>query len=180
MITLEKKKEIVDIIYNKINIEPLFIFCNFKGIKVSLITELKKKLANINSNILVYKNTLIKRALNNAEFDYPKNLLKEHTSLIIANKDTIIKVAKEIKEFSDKVETFEIKGGFFEKNFCTSDQIKQLATLPSKEVLLAKLICVLKSPLYSMVMTCSGTIRNLVYVLSAIKNKKTIKKEDLL
>ncbi|KKW32601.1 MAG: 50S ribosomal protein L10, partial [Candidatus Uhrbacteria bacterium GW2011_GWA2_52_8d] len=87
--------------------------------------------------------------------------------------DDEVAAAKLIAEFAKDRETIQILGGILEGKFVGSDAIKQLATLPSREQLLAMLVRSLNAPISGFVHVLAGNLRSLVYVLNAIRAAKT-------
>ena len=80
---------------------------------------------------------------------------------------------RSIVDFAADNELFQIKGGFFEDKTIDLVTLDSLAKLPSREVLIAKAVGAIKSPLTGLVMTLSGPVRGLVYTLKAISDKKS-------
>ena len=93
--------------------------------------------------------------------------------LLLAYEDEIAPI-KALAEFAKVNELPKIKLGFMAKDPLTADQVNQLANLPTKVELLAKTVWSLKSPLNGIVNVLIGNLRNLVYVIKAINNQKTL------
>ena len=94
----------------------------------------------------VIKNSITGRACDKVGYTDMKPYLEGMTALAISKEDAIAP-AKILKEFDDKVESFQIKAGYIDGKVVDAETVKQLASIPSKEVLLGKLLGSLKSPL---------------------------------
>ena len=108
----------------------------------------------------VYKNRLVKIVAEELGYDFLIEHLEGATSIAFGY-DDIISPAKILNDFSEKSGKLSLKVGVVEKEFYDNDKIKRLAKIPSKEVLVSKLLGSIKAPL-----------SNLVYVLNAVKESK--------
>jgi len=148
---------------------------DYKGLTVSKISELRNQLRQSESEMKVLKNTLVLIVLQEM---YPevyaqvKDVLKGPTAIIFSQKDPVAP-AKALVDFSKKNESMTLKGGILESKIINGDEIKVLSALPSKEILIAKLLMLLNSPITGFVGALQGNIRNFVYILDAIKDKKS-------
>ncbi|MDD4572133.1 MAG: 50S ribosomal protein L10 [Clostridia bacterium] len=125
------------------------VLTDYRGLTVSEVTELRANLRKNEVGYKVAKNTLIKRAANNLEITDLDSHFAGPTAIAFA-KDPIA-VAKTLVEFAEKHKALEIKAGLLDGKFVGIDVIKNLAKLPSREVLLAKMLGSMQSSLYSFV-----------------------------
>lgn len=125
------------------------VLADYRGLTVSEVTELRANLRKSEVGYKVAKNTLIKRAANNLEITDLDNHLEGPTAIAFA-KDPIA-AAKILVEFAEKHKALEIKAGLLDGKFIGTDVITSLAKLPSREVLLAKMLGSMQSSLYSFV-----------------------------
>jgi len=88
------------------------------------------------------------------------------------SKEDAVAPAKIAVEFAKKNEALKIKTGLLDNKLMSKEEIKALAALPSKEVLLAKMLGSLNAPISGLVNVLQGTIRNAVYVLEAVRKQK--------
>ena len=156
----------------KLKNADFFFVTNFQGLKVSEMYQLRKKLKEKESLYQVFKNRLFKRIVN--EEGYPKEIEKDlsgFSGFVIGGKD-VIEVAKILSEFAKKHETFAIKAGVIDRKYLEKEEVKELASLPSKEVLLAKLVGAIASPISSFVFVLNERLGSFVRVLNAIAEKK--------
>ena len=148
---------------------------DYSGLNLKAQRELRKKVREAGGDLVVAKNTLLKLVLkdNNVDVDKIASELKAQNVTLFANADVVAPL-KALVEFSKSTETNQpkIKAGVLGTEVLTLDKVKQLAALPSKAELIAKLLGTLSNPARGLVQVLSATSRNLVYALSAIKDKK--------
>ena len=168
---LQKKKEVVKELKEKIEKASVLILSNYTGFTVKEITELRKKLYQEESDYNVVKNTLLSRAVEEAGYPNLKEFLSGPTALLLGRKDPITPL-KALVEFIKENEKGEVRAGVVEKTFVEKEKILEMAKLPSREVLIAKVVGGFKSPICGLVNVLQGTLRSLVYALNAIKDKK--------
>lgn len=168
---LEKKKAVVEELVEKLQSAQSFVLADYRGLTVSQDTELRNSLRNANVEYKVYKNTLIKLALDKIGITGLEEHLKSPTAVAISTED-VVAPAKVLSEFAKKFDKLEIKVGAVEGNVIDQQGIKDLADLPSKEVLVAKVLGGLNAPIAGFVNVLNGNLRGLACVLNAIQEKK--------
>ena len=153
-------------------IQALFI-ANYTGIDVKAQQELRAKVKEAGGYLKVTKNTLLKIALKNKGFDVDAiaDALTNQNITLFATDDPVSPL-KVVVEFAKEHEKPEIKAGFLGQEVLSLDKIKQLASLPSKDELIVKLIRTIQGPVYGLVNVMVAPTRNLIYALNAIKDKK--------
>src|SRR5688572_26764440 len=121
----------------------------YQGITVNGMQILRRNLRSVNSELKVTKTTLMKIAAQDIpgseEF---RNTFKERVGLVFAKGD-VSGVAKQLKNFAKENEALKILTGFFESRVLTNQEIEFLATLPSKEILLAQMLGTMQAPIAS-------------------------------
>jgi large subunit ribosomal protein L10 len=157
---LELKKQTVAEIADKLKNSKSTILVDYRGLNVSEVTELRRQLREANVEFKVYKNTLTRRAAEEAGFEGINEVLVGPTAVAFGMED-VVAPAKVLNNFAKDHENLEIKGGIIEGNVASLDQIKELAELPSREGLLSMLLSVLQAP-----------VRNFAYVTKAIAEQK--------
>lgn len=165
------KVDQVEEIKSKFSDSDIVLFVDYRGLNVESVTELRSKLRENEVVYKVYKNTLAKIALKDNVTEDVNKILEGPTAFAFA-KDPV-SVSKVLTSYSKENEDLEIKGGIYQGEFLDISQIKQLAVLPSKEELLAKLVYLLNAPVSGLVNVMSGPARKLVYALNAVKEQKT-------
>ena len=156
---LEQKKALVGNLAEKMGRAAAGVLVKYEGIKVDDDTKLRAAMRTAGVDYTVIKNTLIGKACEQAGFEGLKSELNGMNAIAISYDDPIAP-AKILKEYAEKIETFEIRGGFLEGKVIDSAVVNELATIPPKEILIGKLLGSIQSPLYK-----------LAYVLQAIAEK---------
>jgi large subunit ribosomal protein L10 len=165
------KRELVDNLKKELQeVESIFL-CNFKGLSVEKDTQLRAKMRESGSNYSVVKNTLLKIAFAERDFSKVSDKLVGNTALAYNREDTVA-LAKLIRDFAKENATFEFKAGVVEGQVIDVSELETLASLPSKEVLVSKLMYMLNFPVQGLVTSLSGIMRNLAVVLDQIKQQK--------
>ena len=144
---LEQKQAIVADLAEQLKNSPAGVVVNYQGITVEDDTKMRKALRAAGVNYMVMKNSLTGRACDEVGLGDMKQYLSGMTAIAISESDPIAP-AKVMKEYADKIESFEILAGYLDGAVVTKDTVISLADIPSKEVLLAKFMGSIKSPLY--------------------------------
>jgi len=168
----QKKTAVVDELSKSIIGSTGMILTEYQGLSVAEISELRAKLRKQNCQYKVIKNTLAKIAFKGTELESFAGNFSGPTAVVVQKGDPTIS-AKTVIDFAKDHAKLKLMLGFLSGKVLTPSEIKNLASLPSKEVLVGKMLGAMKSPLYGLVNVMSGTIRNFAYVLKAIKKQKT-------
>jgi large subunit ribosomal protein L10 len=169
--TRAQKSEIVDELSDKIGRMKSVVFTSISGYTMDDANALRKKGRDVGVEVMIAKKTLLNRALEKNGFTIAPEALEGSILTTIGFDDEVV-AAKLMAEFAKDRETIQIVGGILEGKFVGTDAIKQLSKLPSREVLLAKLVGSLQAPISGFVNVLAGNLRSLVYVLNAIKATK--------
>ena len=153
MLTKQKKKEIVEELEEEVKRSKSLVFVNFHGMNVADETMLRWDLRKVNVGYKVSRKTLLRKALGGkAEGEIPE-LSGE---VAVAYSQDPISPAREIYNFGKThAGVLKILGGIFEGKFRASDFMAEIATVPSKEVLLSKLAFLLNSPMQRLAIAVS-------------------------
>ena len=144
-------------------------FTRYSGMSVPQITELRKAFSSNSVNYKVIKNTLTKIAAKEAGYEGKFDELLENQVAIAFSEDPVAP-ARVIKDFlKENKDSIEVLGVFFDGELYDAGKYKQLANLPSKEVLLGKFVSCLNSPMYGLASTLNGSMSKLVFALRAIQ-----------
>ena len=154
---IEKVKEIEE----KFQKATSIVFVDYKGINVEQDTLLRKRMRDLGIDYKVYKNRLLKIVSKKLGYDFLDEHLEGSTSVAFGYGDDVVSSAKIIDEFSEKLGKVSLKVAIIENEFYDNEKVHKLAKIPSREVLISKLLGSLKS-----------SFSNFVYVLNAIKNEK--------
>lgn len=147
------------------------VLTDYRGLDVAEVTELRKQLREAGVEYKVLKNTLTIRAAREAGIDGIVPLLAGPTAIAFGYEDPVV-AAKIINDFSKTHADLQVKGGLLEGKVLDVDGVKSLAELPPREILLAQVAQVMQAPIVGMVNVLQGNIRNFVYALDAIRQKK--------
>jgi large subunit ribosomal protein L10 len=167
---ITKKKQIADDLQKRFSKSTLVILTDYKGLDVASLNVLRRKLRGANTEYQVAKNSLLVRASEGNDV----SLIREHfkgPSAIALGYDDPVAPAKVLTDFLKENKNFEIKVGVLNGKVVSSDGIKALSSLPSREVLLAQLLATMNAVPTSLVTALSDVPRRLMNVLQAIKDR---------
>lgn len=166
----QKKQEIINDLKEKISRQKAMVFVDFSGLKIKEVSVLKKKLNQSDSLFKVSKKTLLKIALKNLDSSLSQKVseLKGELGVVFGFKDEM-SPAKTVYSFSLGNEKLKILGGFFEGKFIGKETVNELAQIPTREELLARVVGSISAPVSNLVNVLQGNIKGLVRVLSLIK-----------
>ena len=168
---LENKKQIVAQLKDKFGQAKLVVLTDYKGLNVAAMNDLRAKLREAGIDYHVVKNTLLRRAAKDTD---AAALIDSFTgpSAIAVSLDDPVAPAKVLTEFAKANDKLEIKAGVMEGKILDASSIKALASLPSREVLLAKLLSVLVAVPTGMVTVLNEIPAKFVRVLAAVRDQK--------
>lgn len=135
---LEEKKALVASLVEKIKNSPAGVLVDYKGISVEDDTKLRRELRNAGVEYAVVKNTMIRFAAKELGFDGFEEHLNGTTAIAISTTDDVIAPAKILCDYAKKHENFTVKVGFLEGAVIPAAEVQALASMPSKEVLIAQ------------------------------------------
>ncbi|HEX9161880.1 MAG TPA: 50S ribosomal protein L10 [Thermoanaerobaculia bacterium] len=144
---------------------------DFKGITVPQVTELRKQVRETGSEYIVVKNTLALIAVK----DSPLKTLGEKFSGMTAvayNRTDAVALAKALTKFAKDVPTVQFKGAMLNGQIVPATEIQNIANLPSRQELIAKLLFVMQSPIRGLATVLNANIRNIAVVLNQIAKQK--------
>ncbi|HBT20978.1 MAG TPA: 50S ribosomal protein L10 [Peptococcaceae bacterium] len=167
----EEKEAVVSQIKEKLGAAQVAILTDYRGLTVAEMNELRKKCRENNVEFRVVKNTLTWLAAKSLGLEELQDYLKGPTAIAFGLEDPVIP-AKIISEFSKDHDDLEIKGGILEGKVIPIEKIKELAELPPKDQLLAKLAGAMNSPMAMLLNVLNAPIRDFVYALEALRKKK--------
>ena len=167
----EAKKVVVEEIKEKIQNAKSVVFVKFDGLTVAQDTELRREFRKNNVEYKVLKNTLIKRAFNDLGVtDFDEDLNGPTSVAFGADETGASKVIIDaVKKYDNKVS---VKCAYVDGSKVGVDGVKELAAMPSKEELIAKMLGSMQAPLTNFVGVLSAMPRSLVIALNAIAEKK--------
>ena len=168
---IEKKQMVEDIGSVLKGADYLFLI-SYKGLDVASFSRLRDELAEKNANCQVFKNRLVRKAAEMEKLDAIASLnLTGDTALVFGSGDPG-DVAKVINTFGKEFKVVAPKGGFLDGSALSSDDVRDIASLPSKDVLLAQLLGVLEAPARNFVGVLNAKATEIMNLLNAYKEKK--------
>ena len=171
-VTKAKKNEVLAKLNDRFSKAKVVYFSSYSGIQVKKVTALRKQLKKAGVDFMVAKKTLMQIAAKNNGFpEVPADVMAGPVAAVFGYDDIIIP-AKTLHGFSKEAEQIALLGGLVDGKVVNKMQAKQLATLPSREELLAKLVGSMKSPISGLHATLSGVLRGFVMVMKGAADKK--------
>jgi large subunit ribosomal protein L10 len=171
MLKVEKEKT-VDELREKLSLTKSLFLTDFRGLNVDQMTDLRRDLKEKKAEYRITKNSLIRLAARESRFEKVLDYLEGPTGLVFSFEDPV-SPAKVLYEIHKKVEKPKIKIIWMEGRLLDENQLKGLAALPTKDVILTQIVFGLNSPLANLVGTLQGVMRNFVGVLDAVREARS-------
>lgn len=172
VLSKDSKKEILKDLIAKLKESKGVVLTDYQGMNVFQISSLRNELKEKKVEFKIVKNTLIEKASKELNVDDLTKDLIGCTAMAFCSDDGIAP-AKLLKEYFKKNKIdLRIKSGLIDGRVFSPEKIIEIASLPSKNVLIAQMINGVKSPLYSLVFILQGPLRGLIYTLEAVKKQK--------
>ena len=171
MKTREEKSQEVAELTEQIGKASNAFLIDFKGITVPQVTELRKQVREANSGYVVVKNTLALIALKDSPIINMKEQFTGPTAIAYNSTDAVV-LAKALTKFAKDVPAVQFKGALLNGQVVPASEIQNIANLPSREELIAKLLYLMQHPIRGLAVVLNGTIRNFAVVLDQIAKQK--------
>lgn len=171
MIGKEAKAEKVVALHNKFVDVKGAILSDFRGLTVQQMAELRNQLREAAVELQVVKNTLARRALEETPLVSLGEYFSGPTAVALTTSD-VMAMAKVLTEYAKKEPKLDIRVGLMDGRVLSPQQIAVVADLPPREVLLGRMLASMQSPLSGLVGVLQGVLRQLLYVLAAVKEAK--------
>jgi len=166
----QDKQRIVEDLHAAWSESTAGVVAQYRGLTVSEMGDLRRRLNQADVSLQVVKNTLARRAAEGTDFKAAEELFTGPVA--IAYGADPVGMAKAISDFSKAHEALEVKGGILDGKLVDIHGIKALASLPSREVLLAKMLGSMQSPISGFVRTLAEVPASFVRTLAAIRDQK--------
>ncbi|MFL5401425.1 MAG: 50S ribosomal protein L10 [Gemmatimonadales bacterium] len=167
-----ERQETVESLAEQLRGSPNLYVTDFTGLNVLRMTEFRRRLRASGVSYIVVKNTLAQRALAANSITGLDDHLAGPTGLVLAGKDPIA-AAKVLADFVREFEKPAIKIGLVDGRQVTADQVKRLASLPSREVLLSQLAGAMQAPVAQLAGVLSGVLYQMVGALEALRAQRS-------
>ncbi|MDD4382266.1 MAG: 50S ribosomal protein L10 [Candidatus Dojkabacteria bacterium] len=168
-----QKNELLNKYKDIIKSKEGYFLINSDNVDTATITGLKIQLKDASANLSVVKNSIFKVALQETEQPLQTQEFDGPTAIIYFDEDptTPAKLLKEKSKENKKLEILSPRSGVYKGEFLTAEKVMQLADIPSREVLLGKLLGTMSAPLSGFMNAVTGNIRGLTMVLKGISEK---------
>jgi large subunit ribosomal protein L10 len=167
-----EKEEIISTIKDHFQNANAVYLIDYKGVDVEDINQLRRNFRNEGVTYKVFKNTLLKRAYDDlGSFEKFDDVLPGMTGVAFSG-ENFVAPAKIIKKYFDANSKFSLKGAYIDNAFYGSDDLEALASMPSKEEVIAGILGSINSPASGIVGALNGVIRDLVSVVDQIAQQK--------
>jgi large subunit ribosomal protein L10 len=166
-----EKKSIVDEVRQNVESSEFVFLADYMGLTVSQISDLRKALHKTDARMQVSKNTYVTKALDPAVAEKLAEGLSGPTAMVFGNGDAT-EAAKVLKAFAKEYELPKVKGGCLNNKALTAQDVKSMADLPSRDVLLGMVVGTLAAPMSGLVGVCAATLRSVMYAFKAVEEKK--------
>ena len=169
----QKKVETVQQLKETLEKSKLTILTDYRGLNTTDLSQMRRELRPLNAEYQITKNTLLEKALKDSDKSnlVPKEALEGPKATLFAFSDEVSPV-KVILKLIKNLKLPVIKSGILQNQNITAEQVQELGRLPSKEILIGKVVGGISTPLCQIMGVLSGNIRNLVNVLNNIKEVK--------
>jgi large subunit ribosomal protein L10 len=165
------KVEVVDEVKTRMSAATASIVSEYRGLTVAELAALRHALAAVGGDYKIFKNTLVRRAIDGGEYQPLEEYLSGPSALTFVQGD-ISAVAKALRDFSRANPHLVIKGGLADGSLLSSSDLAALADLPPREVLLARLAGAIAAPMTQMAGLLKALPQNMAYGISALIEQK--------
>ncbi len=165
------KEVLVAEIKERFNESDSVIMVDYRGLTVKQMQALRNALRSVGGDLAVYKNSLTEIAIRELALPNMDAYLAGPTAFVFISEDPVAP-AKALTVFAKENQALELKGGLVQNQVVDADGVKAIATLPSREELIAKLLGTMQNPLRGTVTVLSGPARAFATVLDAIAKEK--------
>ena len=167
----QSKYEMLEKVNKSLDASQGLFVVDYRGLTVKETQEFRRSLREVGANMKVYKNNIVKIALEKAEMPAIDEVLVGPCACVFYENDPV-DAAKVIKDTSKKLGKLEFLGGIADGVAVSADQAKAIADLPSREELIAKFVGCIANPMSGFVRVINGPAQGLVTALHALEDQK--------
>ena len=167
-----EKASVISEVRERIEGSEYMFLTDYTGMTVEQFEDLRGQLRAANSRMDVVKNSFVKLIAGEKEWTSLESALAGSTAMVCGEGD-VVAVAKVLSDFAKEHEKATVKAGVMGETPLSPEEVKQLAELPSKEVLYGKLVGTLAAPMSQVVGVMHQKVCSLLYVLKAVEEKKS-------
>ena len=176
MLSKAAKNDIIEQYSQVFKANPSVLLVEYKGLSVKEIEGLRSNLKDVDTKLAVVKNTLLRKAAKDTDFEQLDDLLVGPTAIAVCESDAAA-AAKVFVDTAKDVPALVIKGGVVEGTVVGAEEITAISKLPSRQEMMAQLLGALSSPMSNLLGTLSQLQTQLLYALEAVKDKKEAEPE---
>lgn len=169
-ISKAEKEVIIEELKEKFENSKVAILADYRGLNVTEATRLRRRLREAGCEFKVAKNTLVGLVVKSKGLDALEQYLEGPIGIAFSSDP--VAPAKVLAEFIREAKKMEVKAGVLDGKVIDAKAVKALADLPSREVLLAKVLGGMQAPLYGFAGVLAGTLRSFVYTLEAVRQQR--------
>ena len=166
-----EKATIIEGFSEKLKATQAIILAEYRGLKVSELTEIRREIKKSSGSFKVIKNRLAKRAMAGSVWEPLQGHMKGPVGIVASEGDVVV-LSKIVTKYAETFPAFKLKAGLFGGKVLDVKGIEALSKLPSKEELYAKLLGTLQAPASNLVRVLQAVPQKLVLALKAISEKK--------
>lgn len=171
MLTRAEKQQQIDALKDGLGPAQGVFVMDFTGLSVGEVTALRQRVDSANGRYLVVKNTLAKLAVAGSDKDPLQRFLAGPTALAFTNSDAV-QLAKALADFAKEHDKLRFRGGLVEGQVLDADAAKLVATMPSKQELVAKLLYLLQSPVRRLAVALNWPVRSIAVTVKQVAEQK--------
>jgi large subunit ribosomal protein L10 len=166
-----QKEQLVEEIKDRFSGSPAVLLVDYRGLTVKEIQQLRGALRSAGSELTVYKNSLTEIAMRELALPSMSEQLAGPTAFVFAGEDPVAS-AKTLTAFAKDHKALELKGGLVENQVVDAEGVKAIATLPSREELLAKLLGSMQAPIVGFARVLNGPVEAFARTVQAVADQK--------
>jgi len=165
------KEHMVGEVKTRLESNPNFVLTNYMGSSVSDLELLRRNLTKAAGSYFVVKNSVLRVAFEELKLKEVSDMIDAGMGVSLCGDDMVL-TCKELVDFAKTHNKFKIKVAYIDGKVVTMEKITAIASLPSRDILLARVVGGIKSPIAGFVNVLAGVIRKFVYCVDAIKVEK--------
>jgi large subunit ribosomal protein L10 len=166
------KEELVEEIKDRFADAQAILLADYRGLSVKELQQLRVKLREAGAELRVYKNSLTEIAMRELALPSMADYLSGPTAFIFTSDDPVAP-AKALTAFAKEHKALELKAGLVENQVVDADGVKAIATLPSREELIAKLLGTMQNPIVGFARVLNGPVEAFARTVSAVAEQKS-------
>ncbi|UCG87315.1 MAG: 50S ribosomal protein L10 [Gemmatimonadota bacterium] len=166
-----EKAQMVERLTEELSRSPNLYLADFTGIAVKPMTELRRKMRAVDVRFVVVKNSLALRAMEGASVTGVEDVMAGPTGFVFAGDDPVT-AAKLLAEFQKEHSALKVKAGLVDGHPVTANEVKRLASLPSRDQLLGQALGLMQTPLQGFVGALDGLLHQMVGAIEALRAQR--------